>query len=684
MRLFNNGWWNVVPLLSSALDWASRRSTQVVLAIAAFLVTLVVLADVLFDSEQLGLIGCEDETCSAQSANSLTNIIVGAPFTATEAWEVEGFELVGLQNGVSFTTSLWAANDDGSPGALLYSGQGPLTVPGAACDAACMTGLIEKGRLQYEGDLGVAQTLQPGSYFLGIQENSGARWSVSHTEGSIWYRVGGQWQLTNNGPIGKLAVNIIGSTITAGGNIPTPLPGGSGQISDLPEILRGLNGADVGQLGHPLHFYNQSVRNAAVSPDSDRVIAYLSAAEKHILGDSSVELDAPTPIGNNCSFINPSNIQLGTQGDCAGQEAEMFVGLILGKSDRGESFGFNVHLANSNTPSFVNEPRTTANGYSEEQVFGIMSDRVPMPWMAPWAIQSNPGAQCGGPDPLGEGNTTEEGDCHCQVYNQSTGVLTESWRCYGPGLPPGNSEFGATLFSAGNTGQWDLTTNPLRRLQGVPASSDLEGFGCTGPFAYGGPATPLNVTPDEVKYGRVNHALWGNTLNAFFEGDTFVKITQATGGGTHNPTATTSTVNWLPGANFDAGDAFDADTMRQLVYGSRMRLKAGSCALSPSAPLYVRVLVDALEEYGFIMGDGSTGGSLQFGLSNDRFSQARWSEDPVGDVRPLALEEFCNQGQPTQGSARGIGWGDMELISTYDDLGSMQNLQCNRTPILEF
>ena len=507
---------------------------------------------------------------------------------------------------------------------------------------------------------------------------------------------------------------------------PDPRPGGNlcvdgsttadnPHLPALPEHLRGYPETNfcVGQLGHPDHFYNQRVDDVVPVRESDLVINYLAAAEKYLLGNPGEKLDHLTPLGDDCRLLDDRELSEDDEhlrdrsvlvgNHCRGNDAELFISFIVGKSqaDPRQTFGNYVHTATNATPTTRPLLRTPGNNFTAEELEDDDGDaRIPhsdhlnMPWMEGWQVQANPAFTCGGPDPTGQGLRTEEGDCHCQVFNKDTSELTESWKCFGPGHPPGRSPHGQNLFSSGSMARWDMTQAPLRREQGVDpeTTANPEGFGCTSPWAYGGPQAPMVLHASETLQPEIKHALWGVTLNAFFEGDTYVKITEATGGGTHNPTLTTSNVNWLPGDDeFDPGDAYVPDNpadpenaangMRQLVYGSRMRLKKGACPLPDNAPPYVGKIVTALENYGMIMGDGSNGAALQFGLANDINDSVKWED--VGMVGgAFDLEYWCND--TPEGGQRGISWSDFELVSRYDNLGSMADTPtCERVHVVD-
>jgi hypothetical protein len=98
----------------------------------------------------------------------------------------------------------------------------------------------------------------------------------------------------------------------------------------------------------------------------------------------------------------------------------------------------------------------------------------------------------------------------------------------------------------------------------------------------------------------------------------------------------------------------------------RLRLRADfdTASLPPAA----RLMAEALQEYGMFHADG---GNVTFIASNDAGFTAKWS-DPNVALGPDDLRDA------------GLAWTDFEVVSDLDDVVSMADVECERTPIDEF
>ena len=238
------------------------------------------------------------------------------------------------------------------------------------------------------------------------------------------------------------------------------------------------------------------------------------------------------------------------------------------------------------------------------------------------------------PDGTLEGETGYEctggGDCHLTVFDTAECTLYEMWKADDP----------LGSFDGGCLAVWDLTMIP----------DDLRGLSCTSADAAGFPILPMLVTPAEVKErGEIRHALRFILPNEAVARDVYVRPA------THTP---------LTAARWGEPAAGPAGTMPP-PYGVRLRLRADfdTSGLSPAA----RAMAEALKEYGMFHADG---GNVTFIASNERFSGTTWDDPEVG-LGPNDLRDA------------GLAWTDFEVVSDLDDLGSMVDTDCTRTPLAE-
>ena len=227
----------------------------------------------------------------------------------------------------------------------------------------------------------------------------------------------------------------------------------------------------------------------------------------------------------------------------------------------------------------------------------------------------------------GEANYTcsSDGDCHLTVFDTAECRLFEMWRA--------NDALGS--FAGGCLSVW-TNTHAL--------AADLRGLSCTSADAAGFPIMPMLITPQEIRAGRINHALRFILPNNAVQRRVYVRPA------THNP---------LSGGSPTAGPA---GTMAP-PYGVRLRLRADfpTAGRSPGA----RAIIEALKEFGMFHADG---GNVTFIASNDVYSTARWSDADI------ALS-------PSELRSAGMRWTDFEVVSDLSDTESMSSVSCSRTPL---
>lgn len=230
----------------------------------------------------------------------------------------------------------------------------------------------------------------------------------------------------------------------------------------------------------------------------------------------------------------------------------------------------------------------------------------------------------------GEANyvCASDGDCHLTVFDTAECRLFEQWRA--------NDALGT--FTGGCLAVWTSTE---------ALAANLRGLSCTSADAAGFPMMPMLITPQEIRAGRINHALRFILPNNAVQRSIYVRPA------THNPLSTGS-----PTAPI-AGEAVPP-------YGIRLRLRSTfpTAGLSPGA----RAMVVALQEFGMFHADG---GNVTFIASNDVYASARWSDPDIA----LGAGEL---------RAAGMRWTDFEVVSDLSDTGSMVTTDCSRTPLSEF
>ncbi len=222
-----------------------------------------------------------------------------------------------------------------------------------------------------------------------------------------------------------------------------------------------------------------------------------------------------------------------------------------------------------------------------------------------------------------------DGDCHLTVLETAGCELFEMWRA--------NDVLGD--FAGGCLAVWDTTS----------VGTDLRGLSCTSADAAGLPILPMLVTPLQVRAGAIRHALRFILPNEAVQRHVYVRPA------THNPLTEERHGQPASGPN---------GTMPP-PYGVRLRLRADfdTSALSPGA----QAMAEALKEYGMIHADG---GNVTFIASNDTYAGASWGDADI-DLGPDDLRDA------------GMSWTDFEVVSDLDDVSSMEDVECSRTPRME-
>lgn len=222
-----------------------------------------------------------------------------------------------------------------------------------------------------------------------------------------------------------------------------------------------------------------------------------------------------------------------------------------------------------------------------------------------------------------------DGDCHLTVYETAGCELFEMWRA--------NDVLGD--FQGGCLAVWDTTA----------VGDDLRGLSCTSADAAGLPILPMLVTPLQVRSGTIRHALRFILPNEAVQ--RFVYVRPAT----HNP---------LTFERHGQPTSGPQGTMPP-PYGVRLRLRASfdTSGLSPGA----QAMAEALKEYGMFHADG---GNVTFIASNDTYAGASWGDADI-DLGPDDLRDA------------GMAWTDFEVVSDLDDVESMEDVECSRTPRME-
>ncbi len=235
-------------------------------------------------------------------------------------------------------------------------------------------------------------------------------------------------------------------------------------------------------------------------------------------------------------------------------------------------FSLNVLTANANTP------KRTFKKNSEFYTPDCDTAAVPVP--SGGNVEGNSGYAC-----------NSGGDCHLIVYDTSTKKLYEQYR----------ASITSSSYSGGCLVVWDGTKS---------YGSSLRGDQCTSADAAGFPIAPLLFTADEVKAGKIDHAIRFILPNNRIRRGYVRPATHSTNttGGTNAP-----------------------------YYGVHLRLRANYPIDSlPSEG--AKVVARALQKYGMYHADG---GNIALTAMSDRNTKAKWSGLLAPrDLRALKVDDF--------------------------------------------
>ena len=195
---------------------------------------------------------------------------------------------------------------------------------------------------------------------------------------------------------------------------------------------------------------------------------------------------------------------------------------------------------------------------------------------------SDPGPYPLPPDAPIQGGTNSSGDRHVLVVQAGSCALYEVFK----GTPNGNGSWQARAGV-----RWDLTSNALRP------------DGWTSADAAGLPILPGLVRYDEVSAGAIRHAIRFTTEQI-------------------------NTAHIWPARHSD-GWSTDPNVAPM---GLRLRLKAG--VNISGYPARVRVILQALKDYGMILSD--TGGPLDIAGTPD----GRWDDDEMHELEGIHASDF--------------------------------------------
>jgi hypothetical protein len=242
-------------------------------------------------------------------------------------------------------------------------------------------------------------------------------------------------------------------------------------------------------------------------------------------------------------------------------------------------FSIDVLTAEASTPKRSFTPRTDDNGYDDE-FYSPDCDLTAVPIPASGNVEGEDGYAC-----------DSGGDCHLIVFQPDAHSLHELWR----------ADIQGSLFLSGCQARWDTS-------RAVTAAG--RGLQCSSADAAGFPIAPLLFTADEVKAGKIDHAIRFILPNDRVRED-FVPPathgTRTTGG---------------PGTPY---------------YGVHFRLRR-DYPLESLPSEGARVVARALQRYGMYHADG---GQIALTAQSDRHTTAKWDDllEPR-DLSLLKVEDF--------------------------------------------
>jgi serine/threonine-protein kinase len=307
----------------------------------------------------------------------------------------------------------------------------------------------------------------------------------------------------------------------------------------------------------------------ATAPGADLAGVGAPDLARAIGSDGGTCTPAPPPSGT----LFPSTAPFYQDISCApldGESAQV-IAAIQSKGGWGNTnkfqidFSIDVLTADATAPLRSFTP--TADFYTPD------CDQVAVPIPVGGAVEGESGYTCTNliTDP------NNAGDCHLIVIHTPTHKLYEMWRAT---IESNN------MFYGGCLAVWDL---------GRDYWPQGRGDGCTSADAGGFPMTALLFTADEVKAGKIDHAIRFILPNDRIRKGAYV----------HPSTHAT----WVDEATTPALAA---------PYGTRLRLKKMPAGLTAGAQVVAR----ALMKYGMFLSDG---GQIALTAANDKFTTAKWS-----------------------------------------------------------
>jgi serine/threonine-protein kinase len=243
-------------------------------------------------------------------------------------------------------------------------------------------------------------------------------------------------------------------------------------------------------------------------------------------------------------------------------------------------FGIDVLTADAAAPEQNFTPRTEDNGFEYDEFYSPDCDQVPVPLPPDGNVEGYDDYDC-----------ADGGDCHLIVYQPSAHKLYEAWRA---------SISGGT-FVSGCLAVWDTSK---------PAKSTGRGVQCTSADAAGFPIAPLLFTADEVKAGKIEHAI------------RFILPNDRPHIGFVPPATHGTETEGPEGAPY---------------YGVHLRLRR-DFPLDSLPSEGARVVARALQHYGMYHADG---GDIALTAQSDRHTTAKWDGLlDAHDLSVLKVEDF--------------------------------------------
>lgn len=242
-------------------------------------------------------------------------------------------------------------------------------------------------------------------------------------------------------------------------------------------------------------------------------------------------------------------------------------------------FSIDVLTADASTQKRSFTPRTDANGYDDE-FYSPDCDLTSVPIPASGNVEGEDGYAC-----------ESDGDCHLIVFQPEAHALHELWR----------ADIRGNEFISGCQARWDTS-------RAVTAGG--RGLQCSSADAAGFPIAPLLFTADEVRAGKIDHAI------RFIVPNDRVRR------------------NFVPPATHGSNTTGGPGTP---YYGVHFRLRRDyPIANLPSRG--AQVVARALQRYGMYHADG---GQIALTAQSDRHTTAKWDGllEPR-DLAALKVEDF--------------------------------------------